>query len=163
VLKLVLISVPIAGAIVYFSLRHRESQRQALARSTPQSTAAAMPPPSAGGAPQASLPSSAVPEPTTTVNPAPDGTAATTTMTIELHPTGPCRIAMTVDGQKVLDRMMQRGERVVRDVRNAVVIEVGDAGTFAFSIDGRPGKSLGDIGQTKTARITRDTMAAYLR
>jgi hypothetical protein len=83
-------------------------------------------------------------------------------MTIELHPTGPCRISMTVDGEKVLDRVMRRGEREARDVRNAVVIEVGDAGTFEFSIDGRPGKSLGDSGH-KTARITRDTLAAYLR
>ncbi len=84
-------------------------------------------------------------------------------MTIELHPTGPCRIVLTVDGEKVLDRLMQRGEREVRTVAGSAVIEVGDAGTFDFSIDGRPGKRLGVTGEMKTARITRDTMGDYLR
>jgi hypothetical protein len=84
-------------------------------------------------------------------------------MTVELHPTGSCWVTLTVDGKKVLERVMLPGEKVVREVRDAVVIEVGDAGAFAFSIDGRPGKSLGDAGQAGTARITKDTMSQFLK
>jgi transcriptional regulator with XRE-family HTH domain len=47
-------------------------------------------------------------------------------------------------------------------VVRVVVIEVGDAGAFAFSLDGKPGKSLGQTGQIRTARITRDTLAQFL-
>jgi hypothetical protein len=84
-------------------------------------------------------------------------------MTLELHPTGPCWVSLTVDGEKVLSRIMQPGERETRQVRNTAVIDVGDAGAFAFSVDGRPGRSLGDTGQVRTARITRETLATYLR
>jgi hypothetical protein len=43
------------------------------------------------------------------------------------------------------------------------VIEVGNAGAFAYAIDGRPGKVLGAEGQVRTARITRETLAEYIQ
>jgi hypothetical protein len=58
---------------------------------------------------------------------------------------------------------MLAGERDVREVRASVLIEVGNAGAFAFSIDGRPGKPLGEEGQARTARITRGTLERYLQ
>ena len=58
---------------------------------------------------------------------------------------------------------MAAGERDVRQVRDTAVIEVGDAGAFAFSVDGRPGKPLGQTGQVRTARITKQTLAQYLQ
>lgn len=84
-------------------------------------------------------------------------------MTLELHPTGDCWIKLTVDGQPVLSRVMAAGEKDVRQVHDTAVIEVGDAGAFAFSVDGRPGKSLGQTGQVRTARITKQTLAQYLQ
>ena len=45
---------------------------------------------------------------------------------------------------------MRPGEKDVREVRNSAVVEVGDAGAFAFSINGRPGKPLGAAGQVRT-------------
>ena len=48
-------------------------------------------------------------------------------------------------------------------VRQSAVITIGDAGAFAYSIDGRPGKSLGKSGEVKTARISRETLAEFLR
>ena len=84
-------------------------------------------------------------------------------MTLDLHPTADCWIKLTVDGQAVLARVMLAGEKDVRQVRDSVLIEVGNAGAFAFSIDGRPGKPLGQEGQVRTARITRDTLAQYVQ
>ena len=83
-------------------------------------------------------------------------------MTLELHPTGDCWIKLTVDGQPVLSRLMLAGEKEVRQIRDTAVIEVGNAGAFAYSVDGRPGKSLGQTGQVRTARITKETLAQYL-
>jgi uncharacterized protein DUF4115 len=57
---------------------------------------------------------------------------------------------------------MLAGEKEVLQFRDTAVIEVGNAGAFAFSVDGRPGKSLGQTGQVRTARITKETLAQYL-
>jgi hypothetical protein len=91
------------------------------------------------------------------------GIPADQPLVLELHPTGPCWISLTVDGQLVMSRLMQAGEKEVRRFRDTAVIDVGDAGAFAFSIDGRPGRPLGQSGQVRTARISRATLAEYLR
>ena len=83
-------------------------------------------------------------------------------MTLELHPTGDCWVKLTVDGRPVLSRLMLAGEKDVRQIHDVVVIEVGDAGAFAFSVDGKPGKALGQTGQVRTARITRETLTQFL-
>ena len=82
---------------------------------------------------------------------------------LELHPTGPCWVSVTVDGQSVLSRLMQAGEKDVRRIRDSAVIEVGDAGAFAFSINGRPGRALGESGQVKKMYLSRATLRDYLR
>jgi hypothetical protein len=84
-------------------------------------------------------------------------------MRLELHPTGPCWVSLTVDGKRVFARLMQAGEREARVVLKEAVVEVGDAGTFAFSIDGREGRALGSAGQVRTLKVTRDTVAAQVR
>ena len=83
-------------------------------------------------------------------------------MTLELHPTGDCWVKLTVDGRPVLSRLMLASEKEVRQIHDIVVIDVGDAGAFAFSVDGKPGKSLGQTGQVRTAKITRETLAQFL-
>ena len=70
---------------------------------------------------------------------------------------------LTADGQDVVARLMQAGQRETLTVQKMAVISIGDAGAFAFSIDGRPGRSLGSPGEVKTARITRETLAEFLR
>ena len=83
-------------------------------------------------------------------------------LVLEIHPTGQCWVSLTVDGKTVFARLMQPGEKEVRRVRETAVIEVGDAGAFAFSINGRPGRSLGQSGQVKTARISKATLNEYV-
>lgn len=84
-------------------------------------------------------------------------------MRLELHPTRACWVSVDVDGTKVVGRMMQAGERETLTVRENAVITVGDAGAFAFSIDGRTGHPLGGAGDVKTARINRANLSEYLR
>lgn len=155
-LKLVLISLPIAGVILYVTLRSRPSLQGGGTPLTEQATPAA--------------PSHEPPAASPLVVPAPAGAsqppvvpAVGMNMTLELHPTGACWVNLTVDGENVLSRVMQAGEKETRQVRQSAIIDVGDAGAFAFSIDGRPGRSLGDVGQVRTARITRETLASYLK
>ena len=82
---------------------------------------------------------------------------------LEVHPVSECWVAVTVDGRKLFARVMQGGERVSSQVQREAIVEVGDAGAFAFSVNGRPGKSLGDKGQVKTLKLTPSTFAQYVK
>ncbi len=82
---------------------------------------------------------------------------------LDVHPTSECWVSLTVDGRKLFARVMQGGEHESHTVQREAVVEIGDAGAFAFSVNGRPGKSLGDKGQVKTLRLTPQTIAQYIR
>lgn len=82
---------------------------------------------------------------------------------IEIQPTSPCWISAVVDGEKVLARVVAAGERQMLTVKELAVLTVGDAGAFAFTVNGRPGRPLGATGEVKTARISRETLNQYVR
>lgn len=149
VLKLIIIAVPLIGVILYFTLRNRPAAENSVSSQIEESPSAA--------APRAPAPARTPPPAAGAVSAAPQ------TMRLELHPTGPCWITLTVDGRRVFSRLLQAGEREVHEVRQTAVIDVGDAGAFAFSVNGRPGRSLGEAGQLRTARITKETLAGYLQ
>ena len=137
--------------ILYFVLRGRSA---AVPPETP-------PPPAAEAAP-AAAPDNAPPPPAEAG--APTGPApAAAQLKLEIAPVSECWVALTVDGKKLFGRMMQAGERESHVVQREAVVEIGDAGAFAFSVNGRPGKPLGDKGQVKTLKITPATAAQYVR
>lgn len=153
ILKLLLIAVPVGGVILYFTLRNR-----------PAPIAAPQPAPAQAQAPVAVTPEPPVPAaPVILPEPSPDAVPASTAMRLDIHPTSPCWVSLRVDGQVAFAKVMQAGDREVRDVRESAEISVGDAGAFAFSINGRPGRPLGTTGQVRTARLTKETMASFLK
>ncbi len=155
VLKLALISVPLIGVVLYFTLRSRPSDPQ----TPPPATATSAPP--GESAPVASTPAVAPSVPGAVPAQTPPA-SSTTPMTLELHPTGECWVRLTIDGRPALSRLMIAGDREVHQVRDTAIIEVGNAGAFAFTVDGRRGKMLGQSGQVRTARITRDSLAKFV-
>ena len=170
VFALVLISVPLIGLVLYFTLRTpRASPNAAPPAAAESPTAQPVPEPALpAGAATAPAPGAPITSPPVGRPPAAPGTSATPNakaqpMRLELRPTGDCWIRLTVDGQPVLARLMHAGETEVREIRDTAVIDVGNAGTFAYSINGRPGKSLGAEGEVRTARISRDTLAQYVQ
>ena len=48
---------------------------------------------------------------------------------------------------------MGSGEQEVYEAENQIVLNVGDAGLFEFSINQEPGRSLGESGQVVTVEI----------
>ncbi len=82
---------------------------------------------------------------------------------LEIRPTAECWVSLTVDGRKIFARIMRPGEAESQLVQREAIIEVGDAGAFAFSVDGRPGKPLGATGQVRTLKLTPETAAQYVR
>ena len=142
-LKLVMISVPLIILILYMTMRQRPGDAPDRKPEGPDGARA----------------EGTTSAPTTERAPA----APAGAMTLELHPTGTCWVRLTVDGTQVTSRLMQAGEKEVHAIRDSAVLVVGDAGAFAFSLNGRPGRTLGETGESKTIRITRDTYASYLR
>ena len=151
VLTLVLISVPLIGLVLYFTLR------------APRPAPAPVPPAAAEPAP--APPPLAAP----TVLPNPPAAAPVTqaanpaVLTLDVHPTADCWVRLVVDGKTAVSRVMHPGENEIREVHDTAVIDVGDAGAFAFSINGRPGKPLGASGQVRAFRITKETFTQFVQ
>jgi cytoskeleton protein RodZ len=148
--------------------------------SLPQDGAVPPPPPSeSGSAVTPPAPESATtptPPPTTVTSvtrPAPEeiGTAgaqepavAQSSNTIELtiETVGPCWVEAIVDGQTVINALMQEGERQKIERGSDVVLRVGDPAAFTYSINGVPGKSIGQPGTASTVHITAENYQEFI-
>jgi hypothetical protein len=90
-------------------------------------------------------------------------TSIDSALSFEIATTGDCWVRIIADGKVTVARLMHAGDKEKQEVREKAVIQVGDAGTFTFSINGRPAKSLGPAGSVRTAIITKDTLASYVQ
>jgi len=144
------VSLVVLIVILYFVLRGRSA---AVTSEIP-------PPPAAEAA--APAPDNAPPPPPAEAG-LPSGVADGASLKLEIAPASECWVSLTVDGRKLFARVMQAGERESHVVQREALVEVGDAGAFAYSVNGRPGKPLGDKGQVKTLKITPSTAAQHVR
>jgi hypothetical protein len=76
-------------------------------------------------------------------------------MRLELAPRGPCWIEATADGERVIYRLLNAGDRYAIEGYEDLVLKVGDPAALAFSLNGSPGRQLGPAGQPATVHITR--------
>jgi hypothetical protein len=81
-------------------------------------------------------------------------------LTILVNTHDPCWIGATLDGQRKLGRLMQRGETTILHALDDVVLKAGNAGAVSLTINGLAAAPLGRQGQTVTTRIT---LANYMR
>ena len=79
---------------------------------------------------------------------------------LELRTKGPCWVSAVADGERVVYRLMQPGERTLVEARVAITLRVGDAGAVAYSINGATGRPLGGNGEPITVRITTDNLGS---
>ena len=173
-LRLIALSIPIAGVILYFGIAGRRpsppeavDQESAAAPSSPLGpvgqTGPAAPADipvtgaaahvvagdgalSARGA-DAQLPAAGVP-----VN----------RLVINLTVSRPCWVAAIVDGRREIERLMQPGERGDLDVRRELVLTVGDASAVSMAMNGVGARPLGKDGEVVTTRVTLANFTTYL-
>ena len=160
---LALMSLSVIGFLLFFGLRGTDDPDVERAVAPTEEAAAALsePPPEPEREAPARLPPSATPlagAPPPQVREA----AAVGPLTIDLHPTGPCWVSLTIDGQRVFARVLESGEREVYEARDQIILWVGDAGALEFSINQRPGRSLGGRGQVVTVEIDRANYRSFL-
>ncbi|HEX6463410.1 MAG TPA: RodZ domain-containing protein [Vicinamibacterales bacterium] len=150
-------TVLVVVVVGVFTLRARARQKMAIARPETASApaeAASIPQPPAGATQS---------QPVESARPSPDAAVADAGLKLDLHPTADCWVSLTVDGQKLFARVMKSGEHESHAVQREAIVEIGDASVFAFSVNGRPGKTLGEAGQVKTLKLTPSTADQYLR
>lgn len=76
-------------------------------------------------------------------------------------PSGRCWVQVSADGQMRVAREVSPGERLAVDAAERLQIVVGDAGSFAYELNGRPGKALGAAGQVARATILPSTVPQF--
>jgi cytoskeletal protein RodZ len=156
-------TLAIAGAgVLVLTVAAVFAWRARASRMTPPSPSTASAPVTPGAVVQ-QTPSPTAAQPDAAAPSAPKPAASATTMTLDIHPISECWVSLTVDGTKLFARVMKPGEHESHTVAREAVVEIGNAGAFAFSIDGREGKPVGGRGQVRTIKLTPATASEYVR
>ena len=155
VLRLIMVSAPVAGLLLFLSLRRGDEALVGPPAAPTESIAAE----------EAALPDVVPPPPAAPVvaevPPVADA-AAVGPLTIDIHPSAACWVSLTLDGERVFSRVMQPGEREVLEAEREIILSVGDAGAFQFAINQQPGRALGRAGEVVTARINRANYRSFV-
>jgi len=72
-----------------------------------------------------------------------------------------CWLSGTADGQRVIYRLLNAGERLQIEAKD-VVLRVGDAANLDFTINGVAGRPLGPAGQAVTIHLTPQNYQEFL-
>ena len=171
-LWLVLVSVPVAGVVLYFATAGRrdapaEPPSVEVTTPAPESRPAVDPPPpsSASALEPAPVAAPAVTPtvPARPVTPAPVPATAGDSLTVSITAKGPCWVSATVDGQRMIERLMQPGERSTLEVKREMVLTAGDGGALAVTLNGAAAKPLGKSGEVVTTRYTLANFKNYVQ
>ena len=81
---------------------------------------------------------------------------------IELQSQGPCWLVLTVDGERVLMRLLQGGERLTFTVTREALLRVGDPSAMSLTINGQSVRALGPPGQPVNVTISRKNLKELL-
>ena len=86
---------------------------------------------------------------------------STPAVTVVLSLTGACWVSATADGERVLYRILQPGERHTLTAARELTLRFGNAGALAWTINGRDAGTPGAGGAVRNARITPDNAATF--
>jgi cytoskeletal protein RodZ len=119
-------------------------------------------PSAAASAPARTFPPDPVyPPPTTAAAAVPTDTQG---LVLTLSSRQSCWVAVLADGVKVIDRVMNEGEAQTVTAKGEMVLSVGNAGGITFTINGRPGVSLGREGEVRrNIVITRQSLPSLVQ
>jgi cytoskeleton protein RodZ len=90
------------------------------------------------------------------------GTLVGDRLVVVVSVTRPSWVIATVDGKKTVNRLLQVDEQETIEVGRDLVLTAGDAGAIVMTINGAVAKSLGQAGETVTARLNRTNFRGYL-
>jgi cytoskeleton protein RodZ len=147
-LRLALISLPIIGLMIYYgshSTPASSNGTDASAESHEPATdrPVAPQPPAERGAAPAVLP-------------------RTSGLSMTISPRSACWVSVNADGEHVFSGLMNAGDRRIVNAKEQIALNVGDAGAFVYTLNGRAGKALGAPGEVVSTRITPANLQDFL-
>jgi len=152
-IRLCVVSLPIIGLVMYYSA-YRPPVEEAV-KAQPMT--------------EFSAPESAGVPPATDAAPATSNAAAvpaiatpSTELTMEIAPRASCWVSVNADGERVFSGLMSAGERHNVTAKEQIVVNVGDAGAFEYTLNGRPGRALGAPGEVASKRITLSNLSEFV-
>ena len=146
VFKLLIIGVPLAGLLV-LGLRGNST---------------VSPGPDAAGGPAAAVAEPVSPPPLPAPIEVEETAEVREPLTLVLRPRGESWVSLTVDGERVLSRIMQAGEEESYEAEDEITLNIGNAGQFDFELNGQVARSLGGRGEVATATITHENYLSYV-
>lgn len=182
-LRLIAISIPLVGVVLYFSsganrsgsapsLQEPEAAAPVTPAPAPVKPAAQVP--AEAAATGSGRPSAAVDIPTAppagaaAIAPrrpepaAQPANASVELLRIDLSATAPCWISAVVDGSKPVERLLQPGDERTFEVRRELVLTAGDAAAISLKLNGVAARPLGKSGTVVTARVNLANFKEYL-
>src|SRR5262245_30841754 len=84
-----------------------------------------------------------------------------TNMRIDLAPHAPCWIEATADGERVIYKLLNAGDRYSIEGYEDLVLRIGEPGALAFTINGAKGRPFGPAGRPTTIHITRENSHTF--
>ena len=82
-------------------------------------------------------------------------------LVMEIAPRGPCWVGVSADGASIFSGVMNAGDTQVVRAKEEIVLNIGDAGVFAYSLNGQRGRPLGAGGQVISQRITLANLSEF--
>jgi cytoskeletal protein RodZ len=81
-----------------------------------------------------------------------DPTSGVVQLTVEA--VRPCWVALTADGERVVYRMFEAGDRASVRIRERGVLRSGDAAALKLMLNGKQARPIGSAGEVRTIEIT---------
>lgn len=154
-LRIVLVSLPIIGLVIYYGVRGTPAAPGGDAPGAAPHT------PAIEGAVAPQSPATAVEAPGA-ATPGPGAAPQTSGLSMEFSTKATCWVSVTTDGEQVFSALMNAGQRRVVTAKEQIALNVGDAGAFVYTLNGRAGKPLGAPGEVVSMRITLANLHNFL-
>jgi cytoskeletal protein RodZ len=82
-------------------------------------------------------------------------------LTVRISPTAVVWVQATADNRRVLSSLIGPDQPHVIRAEDRLVLRVGDAGAFPYTVDGVRGRSLGASGEVREVQITKDNRVSF--
>lgn len=167
-MRLALVSVPLAGAVVYFGIAGRAVTHRVPPPAPVSATAgsASLPSPEAASASTPSTAPSTAPPTAEAVAvsaaAAPGDVPSSDRLTVIVSVSRPSWLSATVDGEKAIERVLQPGDPRTMEVGRELVLKAGDAGAVSMTVNGAVARPLGKGGEVVTAHVTPSNFKEFL-
>lgn len=164
VVRLLLLSLPIAGLVIYFGVRQSAApaSRTSAGPEAGQELASQIKPTASADEPALAAGQSASSSAVLALPP-PDATqVASAELTLVIAPRSDCWVSVTVDGKKARSALLAGGQRQEIKAQKAIVVTMGDAGACSYTLNGIAGRPLGGPGAVVTRRIDLENYRTFL-